>query len=312
MAAVMIFSTDFDSGVPAQLSGTVATESVGLYAGIGPAGNQFGGQFLRNATGSPGVAQTPTTLTLTGLPVHTTLSLGFLFAAIDTWDGDFSAPGAPVPDYFNVTVDGAPVFRQTLSNYRDHVQQSYVPPAGVLLTPRPFPELGWQIGPTNGAGYPDFGDAAYNLGGDPAFRNIPHTASSVTIQWFADGSGWQGGDDESWAIDRVSVSLNADSILAVPPAGGAGLALRAPTPTDMGAPLPLDFSLPVAGNVRLEIFDLAGRNLWSIELPGMSAGTHQIFWDGRSARNSERVIGLCFLRLRAVSGVRTMRVVRLP
>ena len=61
--------------------------------------------------------------------------------------------------------------RQTLSNYRDHVQQSYVPPAGVLLTPRPFPELGWQVRPTNGAGYPDFGDAAYNLGADPASGN---------------------------------------------------------------------------------------------------------------------------------------------
>jgi hypothetical protein len=259
-----------------------------------------------------GVAQTPTTLTLTGLPVHTTLTLGFLFAAIDTWDGDFSAVGAPVPDYFNVTVDGASVFRQTLSNYRDHVQQTYVPPAGVLLTPRPFPELGWQVRPTNGAGYPDFGDAAYNLGADPAFANIPHSASSVTIRWFADGSGWQGGDDESWAIDRVSVALNSDSVLAVPSAGGVGLALRAPTPTAMSAPLPLDFSLPVAGDVRLEIFDLAGRKLWSCELPAVSAGAHQVFWDGRSARDCERLAGLCFIRLRTPSGVRMTRAVRLP
>jgi hypothetical protein len=295
-----------------QFSGAATTEPVGLYAGIGPAGNQFGGQFLRNATGSVSVAQTPTTLTLTGLPVHSTLTLRFLLAAIDTWDGDFSAPGAPVPDYFNVTVDGGSVFRQTLSNYRDNVQQSYTPPPGVQLLSRPFPELGWQVRPTNGGGFPDFGDAAYNLGADPAFANIPHTASSVTIRWFADGSGWQGGDDESWAIDRVAVSVNSDSVLAVPFAGAEALGLRAPTPTAMEDPLRLDFSLPVAGNARLEIFDLAGRALWNRDLPGTSAGAHEIIWDGRSARDGRRVVGVCFIRLRAALGARTTRAVRLP
>jgi len=39
------------------------------YAGIGPSTNQFNGLFLRNA--SPG---TPTTLTLTGLPPHTSIT----------------------------------------------------------------------------------------------------------------------------------------------------------------------------------------------------------------------------------------------
>ena len=30
----------------------------------------------------------------------------------------------------------------------------------------------------------------------------------MTIEWFADGAGWQGGVDESWAIDNLEIILN--------------------------------------------------------------------------------------------------------
>jgi len=47
------------------------------------------------------------------------------------------------------------------------------------------------------------------MGLDPVFQNIPHTAGTLTIEWFAGGSGWQGGSDESWAIDNVEVILTS-------------------------------------------------------------------------------------------------------
>ena len=204
-AQVVVFSTDFDSGTPAQFTGVTNTESVQGYSGIGPVGSKFGGLFLRNASLS-----SPTSLTLTGLPPHTEISLSFLFAAIDTWDGTFSVQTAPVPDYFNVTVDGTSIFSQTFCNYNlGGGIQTYVPPAEVLLTTKPYPELGFQIRPGNP---PDFGDSAYDLGQDRAFQNIAHSASTLTISWFANGAGWQGGDDESWAIDNVTVT----ALVAVP------------------------------------------------------------------------------------------------
>jgi hypothetical protein len=138
--------------------------------------------------------------------VHTNISLRFLLAAIDTWDGSFSAEGAPIPDYFNVTVDGTTIFFHTLENYNPGGSQTYVPPEGVLLTPPPFRELGF----TFRGDPPDFGDTAYDLGADPTFLIIPHTASTLTVSWFTSGAGWQGGDDESWAIDNVSVSTDTD------------------------------------------------------------------------------------------------------
>jgi hypothetical protein len=36
---------------------------------------------------------------------------------------------------------------------------------------------------------------------------LAHTGSSLVVEFFADGSGWQGGGDESWAIDNVSITL---------------------------------------------------------------------------------------------------------
>ena len=52
-------------------------------------------------------------------------------------------------------------------------------------------------------------DSAYDLGWEPALQSIPHTASAVTIAWFASGDGWQGGSDESWAIDNVQIFVDA-------------------------------------------------------------------------------------------------------
>jgi hypothetical protein len=47
---------------------------------------------------------------------------------------------------------------------------------------------------------------------DPTFNNIPHMVSTLTIEWFASGAGWQGGTDESWAIDNVEVILNDGAV----------------------------------------------------------------------------------------------------
>jgi ABC-type multidrug transport system permease subunit len=83
-AATTVFSTDFESGLPAQFSapGSVI-DGVQGYAGLGPLGNQFSGSFL-HFTSTP---LFDTQLSLTGLPAHDHLNLRFLLALIDSWDG---------------------------------------------------------------------------------------------------------------------------------------------------------------------------------------------------------------------------------
>jgi len=202
-ASAVFFSTDFESGVPAQFTGFTGIEPVQGYAGIGDGSNLFSGSFLRNNTGgtdlNPGsIPQTPTVLTLTGLPVHTSVDLDFLLAIIDSWD-NAGAPLSQGPDFFNVTVDGTSVFREGFANAQ--ATQGYQPPSGVQLTPRPFVDLGFN-------GSLLFTESAYNMGLEPQLQAIPHTDSSLTVEWFADGAGFQGGTNESWAIDNVEVALN--------------------------------------------------------------------------------------------------------
>src|SRR4029450_418137 len=80
----------------------------------------------------------------------------------------------------------------------------YIAPAGGLLS------SGVNLGFSNGGYY--YRDRAYNMGVDPTFT-VPHTASTVTLGGKLGAipgpaaNQWQGGGDESWAIDNVRVSV---------------------------------------------------------------------------------------------------------
>lgn len=188
--AVVVFSSDFESGLPASISpGAAALTGVQDFAGLGPAGNQFGGSFLRSPTGNV------VTLTLTGLPTHDALSVGFLFAAIDSLDGTGTFPSG---DFFRIDIDGVNRFRESFANALDSQVQSYVAPAGGELARKQ--DLGFG-GPGS-----FYRDSAYDFNVDGRFQNFAHTSSSVTIAFSIEGEGIQPLSDESWAFDNLTVT----------------------------------------------------------------------------------------------------------
>jgi hypothetical protein len=200
--AVSVFFTDFDGALAPEIApGSATLTGVQGYAGLGASGNQFGGNFLRS------IPANTVTLTLTNLPQHDSLSLAFLFAAIDSLDGSGTFPSG---DYFVVSIDGVEIFNESFANALPSQIQSYAPPPGVTLARHV--DLGFS-GP---GGY--YTDSAYDMGADPVFSNIPHTAPSVTITFLMQGPGNQSLDDESWAIDNLRVSVNT-----VPEAGTLAL-----------------------------------------------------------------------------------------
>lgn len=205
---VTVFETNFDSTLPAEITpGTATLTGVQSYAGLGPAGNQFGGNFLRSATGNI------VTLQLNDLPSHDTITLEFLFAAIDSLDGTGTFPSG---DYFRIVFDGTILFSESFANATSSQIQSYVPPPGVELARRV--DLGFG-GP---GGY--YTDSAYNLGADPRFASFAHTGSSATIDFFIFGEGNQSLDDESWAMDNLRVGVT--TVVPIPAAAwlfGSGL-----------------------------------------------------------------------------------------
>ena len=191
-ANTAVFSTDFNSAMPTEITaGAAMLVGVQGFSGYGALGNQFGGNFLRSATGNV------VTLSLTGLQAHTSLSVDFLFAAIDSLDGTGTFPSG---DYFRVTLDGVQLFRESFANAAPYQIQSYAPPTGVLLARHE--NLGFG-GP---GGYHT--DSAYYLGGDPVFQNIAHSSATATFTFQIEGVGNQELSDESWAMDNLKVSVS--------------------------------------------------------------------------------------------------------
>jgi Ca2+-binding RTX toxin-like protein len=186
LASTIAYRNDFDGnltlgpGVGGSLSGVTTTESVQGYSTLG-----FSGDFLRNTSG--GNPASATTLTLTNLPAHDGLDIDFLLALIDSWDGT-SAPYGP--DHFKVTVDGVTVLDISTTHN-----------GAVLYN-------GVELGTVAQRGFnATWNDRAFDMAAEPLLSAIPHTASSATLRFFADGAGWSGGTDESWAIENLQVTL---------------------------------------------------------------------------------------------------------
>lgn len=131
------------------------------------------------------------------MATHSSLNLGFLFAAIDSLDGTGTFPSG---DFFRIALDGAQIFRESFANALASQVQSYMPAAGVELARRV--DLGFG-GP---GGF--LTDSAYDFAADPRFSNIAHSGSNAVFTFVVEGQGVQSLDDESWAMDNLRVSLN--------------------------------------------------------------------------------------------------------
>lgn len=279
--AEIIYWTTFDDGIPAEITGPgVQVESVQGYAGLGADGNRFDGDLLRYHT------QTlyDTVLTLTDLAPHTHISLGFLLAVIDSWDGT---------ELFEVLVDGQTVFSHwfQLATGDD---SSYVAPPGGLLSSGT--NLGWTAGSYHGR------DRALDLSLEPAFHSIPHTASTLTIVWrigaVSGGAAqnWQGGMDESWGIDNLVVSAGSQTSSASLPPVAAALLGNAPNPFNPSTHI--SYVLPAGGaTITLTVHDLAGRLVRTLVSGTRTEGRQVAAWDGCFADGRPAPGGVYLYRL---------------
>jgi hypothetical protein len=203
--ATVVYSHNFDDGTAPGFSGYVSLEDVPA-AVVTQSGGEISGKLLRNSSG--GHPASATNLTISGLPAHSSLNLSFLLLIIDSWESSSTWFG---PDHFLVKVDGVTIFDYFFTNYQYNLQpQNYNPPPGVQMWDFTW-NGGTYLAPRLGWGDQDeaHGEMGYRMGLDSSFYHIPHTASTVTITWQADGipgwtwDGFTGYDDESWAIDQV-------------------------------------------------------------------------------------------------------------
>jgi len=68
-------------------------------------------------------------------------------------------------------------------------------------------------------------------------------------------------------------------------------------PNPFNANTNISFSLPKAGQVKLQVYDLLGRNVVALLDDFLEAGSHSVSWNGRSANGADLATGVYFYRL---------------
>jgi hypothetical protein len=291
--STQVFSTDFESGLPAEFSAPgCMIEGVQGWNGLGTSGNQFSGSFLRYST----IAIQDTKLTLHNLPTHDHVSISFLLAVIDSWDGT---------ELLNVSIDGTEVFSHWFFLSTTD-QSSYVAPPGGLLS------SGTNLGFTNSTYF--MRDRAYDMSVEPAFMSVPHTADSLTVVWSLGAvsggaaQNWQGGTDESWAIEnvRVDVSGAPTGIRDTPFPAALTLAGNSPNPFQNATTLRV--GALENSDAQIEVFDAGGRRVRSTSAR-LSAGWQDLAFDALDDHNRPLATGIYFYRIRAGGQTRTQKIV---
>ena len=85
------------------------------------------------------------------------------------------------------------------------------------------------------------------------------------------------------------------------------LELAAPAPNPVRTRARFAFSLPSAGAVRLEVFDLAGRRVTLLADEAFTAGRHECHWDGRDGGGRRAAAGVYLARLTGAAGTAVRR-----
>lgn len=107
-------------------------------------------------------------------------------------------------------------------------------------------------------------------------------------------------------------------------AAGEGRDLHGSGPVDASAPNALslrivgsatesptvELALPQSSAVHLDVFDVAGRHVRSLQDEPLAAGTHTFTWDGRTTAGKATGSGVYFVKARALDQTRTVKVVR--
>lgn len=193
--ASTLYSNNFETNTNgfSGAGATVSSEGLSAYG--------FGTTYLRNdAGGNPAPASRLTLNTAAAAGA----TLNFDLAVLDSWDGPagYNCCG---PDVFNVQVDGTTVF-----SYAFNIFNGSAATDPALTTLYYGPSIAYN---------PGWGDQGYSV--SLSLGNL--AAGTHFIDFFASGSGWQAGADESWGIDNVTVSGQLASTGNVPEPGSLAL-----------------------------------------------------------------------------------------
>ena len=100
--------------------------------------------------------------------------------------------------------------------------------------------------------------------------------------------------------------LNAAAAVSAPSAPRALSLVAAPNPFN---PMTrVRFTLPAAGEVSVDVYDLRGRHVRALGHGPFDAGTHDLRWDGDDDTGAQVASGVYHVRLRHAAGTVTRKI----
>ena len=149
--------------------------------------------------------------------------------------------------------------------------------------------------------------ATFKLSGDGEFIGLYGRAAAGNEEIDSRAFGAQSADvsegretdgAETWvAFDSPTPGESNDSATAVPDATDMRLLLMPCYPNPFNPTTTIRFQLPSDGPVRLEVFDVNGRLVSRLKHESMTAGLHEVTWNGTGTRGNPLASGVYFYRL---------------
>lgn len=171
-------------------------------------------------------------------------------------------------------------------NGTDHVQSNVDLSTTLFADPQLRPDHSlWETSPAIDAG-------------------TPLVALNGRVWWKRDASEYWGNAPDLGAVESHAVLAVENGVTR----GGVELLPPAPNPAHGVTRLRLD--VPAAQRVRLEILDIAGRQVRLLQDDVVAGGRHEVPWDGLDAGGTPAPAGVYFARA-TTDRVRTCRFVRL-
>jgi hypothetical protein len=113
------------------------------------------------------------------------------------------------------------------------------------------------------------------------------------------------------ALDDVRIEALPPLPASVGDAGGAPSTVRI-QPNPMRTNAKIAFRMSTPGDVTLDLFDATGRRVRNLVSGTLTAGAHEVEWDGRDDGGSDLPQGVYFYRLRMGGVEESSRIVRTP
>ncbi len=120
--------------------------------------------------------------------------------------------------------------------------------------------------------------------------------------------GNQDGHYQSWADQVLTITVSTTSATPLPAPTSTVIKAIQPNPTQSGAQVAFTLSEP--GPVTLQIHDVAGRLIRTLERATLDAGTYVRGWDGADDAGRERGMGIYFVKLVTRSGIDSQKLVK--